>query len=60
MVELMTHPIVHSEAEYLMVDEFRELLEHVDVGGMRWFDFSPRSTAFADLVGRLHLMTGRK
>jgi predicted glycoside hydrolase/deacetylase ChbG (UPF0249 family) len=31
-VELMTHPIVHSEAEYLMGDEFRELLQRLDVG----------------------------
>jgi hypothetical protein len=32
-VELMTHPIVHSEAEYLMVDEFRELLQLLYAGG---------------------------
>jgi len=32
-VELMTHPIVHSEAEYLMSDEFCELLQRLDIGG---------------------------
>jgi hypothetical protein len=32
-VELMTHPIVHSEAEYLMSDEFCELLQRIEVGG---------------------------
>jgi predicted glycoside hydrolase/deacetylase ChbG (UPF0249 family) len=32
-VELMTHPIVQPEAEYLMSDAFRELLERLEVGG---------------------------
>jgi hypothetical protein len=32
-VELMTHPIVYSEAEYLMSDEFCELLQRLDIGG---------------------------
>jgi len=32
-VELMTHPIVYSEAEYLMGDEFRGLLQRLHVGG---------------------------
>jgi len=31
-VELMTHPVTHAEAEYLMSDEFRELLQPLDVG----------------------------
>jgi predicted glycoside hydrolase/deacetylase ChbG (UPF0249 family) len=31
-VELMTHPVVHSEAEYLMTDEFGELLQRLDIG----------------------------
>jgi predicted glycoside hydrolase/deacetylase ChbG (UPF0249 family) len=31
-VELMTHPIVQSEEEYLMSDEFRELLQRLEVG----------------------------
>jgi chitin disaccharide deacetylase len=31
-VELMTHPIVQPEAKYLMSDEFRELLQCVEVG----------------------------
>jgi hypothetical protein len=31
-VELMTHPVTHTEAEYLMSDEFRELLQRLDVG----------------------------
>ena len=28
----MTHPVTHAEAEYLMSDEFRELLQPLDVG----------------------------
>jgi predicted glycoside hydrolase/deacetylase ChbG (UPF0249 family) len=32
MVELMTHPIVEAEAEYLMSDEFSELLQRLEVG----------------------------
>jgi chitin disaccharide deacetylase len=32
-VELMTHPIVPREAEYLMSDEFSELLRHLEIGG---------------------------
>jgi len=32
-VELMTHPIVHSEAEYLMSDKFCDLLQRLDIGG---------------------------
>ncbi len=32
-VELMTHPIVPREADYLMGDEFSELLQRLEVGG---------------------------
>jgi predicted glycoside hydrolase/deacetylase ChbG (UPF0249 family) len=32
MVELMTHPVVEPEAEYLMSDEFSELLSASEVG----------------------------
>jgi predicted glycoside hydrolase/deacetylase ChbG (UPF0249 family) len=32
-VELMTHPIVPREAEYLMSDEFSELLRRLEIGG---------------------------
>jgi predicted glycoside hydrolase/deacetylase ChbG (UPF0249 family) len=32
-VELMTHPVVQSEKEYLMSDEFQELLQPLEVGG---------------------------
>jgi hypothetical protein len=31
-VELMTHPIVNAEEEYLMSDEFRELLQRLEPG----------------------------
>jgi predicted glycoside hydrolase/deacetylase ChbG (UPF0249 family) len=31
-VELMTHPIVNAEEEYLMSDEFRELLQRLEIG----------------------------
>jgi chitin disaccharide deacetylase len=31
-VELMTHPIVNGEEEYLMSDEFRELLQRLEIG----------------------------
>jgi predicted glycoside hydrolase/deacetylase ChbG (UPF0249 family) len=31
-VELMTHPVVQNEAEYLMSDKFLEMLQHLDVG----------------------------
>ena len=31
-VELMTHPVVDQEAEYLMSDEFQVLLQRLDVG----------------------------
>ena len=29
----MTHPIVNAEEVYLMSDEFRELLQRLEVGG---------------------------
>jgi predicted glycoside hydrolase/deacetylase ChbG (UPF0249 family) len=32
-VELMTHPVVDQEAEYLMSDEFRLMLERLEIGG---------------------------
>jgi chitin disaccharide deacetylase len=32
-VELMTHPIVDREAEYLMSDEFHGMLQRLEVGG---------------------------
>lgn len=32
-VELMTHPIVDQEAEYLMSDEFHGMLQRLEVGG---------------------------
>ena len=32
-VELMTHPIVGEETEYLLSDEFRLILERLEVGG---------------------------
>jgi predicted glycoside hydrolase/deacetylase ChbG (UPF0249 family) len=32
-VELMTHPIINAEEEYLMSDEFRELLQRLEIGG---------------------------
>jgi len=31
-VELMTHPVVQEEAEFLMSDDFLEMLQHLDVG----------------------------
>jgi predicted glycoside hydrolase/deacetylase ChbG (UPF0249 family) len=31
-VELMTHPIVHSEADYLMSDEFHAILQRLEIG----------------------------
>ena len=31
-VELMTHPVVNAEEEYLMTDEFGELLQRLDIG----------------------------
>jgi predicted glycoside hydrolase/deacetylase ChbG (UPF0249 family) len=32
-VELMTHPIVNEEEEYLMSDEFQVILQHLEIGG---------------------------
>jgi hypothetical protein len=32
-VELMTHPQVSTEEEYLMGDAFREILQRLEVGG---------------------------
>ena len=32
-VELMTHPVVDQEAEYLMSDEFHEVLHRLEIGG---------------------------
>jgi len=32
-VELMTHPVDQVESDYLMSDEFRTVLQHLDVGG---------------------------
>ena len=32
-VELMTHPIVNKEEEYLMSDEFRAILQRLEIGG---------------------------
>ena len=32
-VELMTHPVVDREAEYLMSDEFRLMLQRLEIGG---------------------------
>jgi hypothetical protein len=32
-VELMTHPVVPCETEYLMSDEFSELLRRLEIGG---------------------------
>jgi predicted glycoside hydrolase/deacetylase ChbG (UPF0249 family) len=32
-VELMTHPIVRAESEYLMSDEFQAMLQRLEVGG---------------------------
>ena len=32
-VELMTHPVVDQEAEYLMSDEFQAMLQRVEAGG---------------------------
>ena len=37
-VELMTHPVVHAEADYFMSDEFRELLQPLESAVMRWCD----------------------
>lgn len=31
-VELMTHPVVESESNYLMSDQFQAMLEHLNVG----------------------------
>ena len=31
-VELMTHPVVESESNYLMSDQFQTMLEHLNVG----------------------------
>jgi predicted glycoside hydrolase/deacetylase ChbG (UPF0249 family) len=33
-VELMTHPVVRREAEYLLSDEFRVMLERLNVGAL--------------------------
>jgi predicted glycoside hydrolase/deacetylase ChbG (UPF0249 family) len=32
-VELMTHPIVNEEEEYLMSDEFKVILQRLEIGG---------------------------
>jgi hypothetical protein len=32
-VELMTHPIVSAEEEYLMSDEFQVILQRLEIGG---------------------------
>jgi hypothetical protein len=32
-VELMTHPIVNPEEEYLMSDEFQVILQRLQIGG---------------------------
>jgi predicted glycoside hydrolase/deacetylase ChbG (UPF0249 family) len=32
-VELMTHPIVNGEEEYLMSDEFQVILQRLEIGG---------------------------
>ena len=32
-VELMTHPIVNEEEEYLMSDEFKVMLQRLKIGG---------------------------
>jgi len=32
-VELMTHPILESESEYLMSDQFEAILQRLNVGG---------------------------
>jgi predicted glycoside hydrolase/deacetylase ChbG (UPF0249 family) len=32
-VELMTHPILNGEEEYLMSDEFQVILQHLEIGG---------------------------
>ena len=32
-VELMTHPILELESDYLMSDQFQTMLQRVDVGG---------------------------
>ena len=32
-VELMTHPIVNEEEEYLMSDEFQVILQRLEIGG---------------------------
>jgi len=32
-VELMTHPIVQMESDYLMGDQFQAMLQHVEAGG---------------------------
>src|SRR5438105_4034454 len=32
-VELMTHPVVQAEAEYLMSDEFQAMLQRLEIGG---------------------------
>ena len=32
-VELMTHPVVQAETEYLMSDEFRVMLQRLEIGG---------------------------
>jgi len=31
-VELMTHPVVPREADYLMSDDFQMMLQHLEVG----------------------------
>ena len=32
-VELMTHPILELESDYLMSDQFQTMLQRVNVGG---------------------------
>ena len=32
-VELMTHPIISAEKEFLMSDEFQVILQHLEIGG---------------------------
>ncbi len=32
-VELMTHPVVQAESDYLMSDEFQVMLQRLEIGG---------------------------
>ena len=44
-MELMTHPIVNTEEEFLMSDEFQAILQRLESAVTRWFDLALRFIA---------------